>query len=254
MNHKFQNPELPGGTITHDGSKTGVLLIHGFTATTLEVKLLADFFINLGCTVIAPLLPGHGTSPGDLNKNKLTDWTNCIEENYLLLEDKCDSIIVGGESMGGVFSLYLAEKHSGISALLLYSTALSVGKLKFSMLLKYFFPIIDKNLPADGLAWKGYTVYPLWAADQFYRLTKMVKRNLSMVKTPTIIFQGGFDKTIDANNMKLIFDGIQSNTKRTEIMRNSGHVMLLDREIEIIKLKTHAFLSDLDILCHNAGL
>ena len=182
MDYYYQNPELPGGKITHDGSNLGVLLIHGFTATTTEVRHLAEFFIKKGCTVIAPLLPGHGTSPSDLNKTKLADWINCIEENYSCLKEKCDDVIVGGESMGGVLSLYLAEKHSDISAVLLYSTALSVGKLKYSKLLRYFFPIIDKNIPDDELAWKGYTVYPLWAASQFYRLTKEVKRNLSKVK------------------------------------------------------------------------
>jgi carboxylesterase len=254
MDHYYQNLELPGGTITHYGSKIGVLLIHGFTATTAEVRLLAEFFIKLGWTVIAPLLPGHGTSPSDLNKTKFIDWINCIEENLSYLEDKCDSIIVGGESMGGVLSLYLAENHSEISALLLYSTALSVGKLKFSKVLKYFYPIIDKNIPNDGLAWKGYTVYPLWAADHFYRLTKIVKKNLLKVKTPTIIFQGEFDKTIDANNMQLIYDGIQSKTKQMEIMKNSGHVMLLDREIEIIFHKTQIFLKGLNIHSYNAGL
>ncbi|MDO9546998.1 MAG: alpha/beta fold hydrolase [Pelolinea sp.] len=254
IDHFHQNPELPGDPINFIGSKTGVLLIHGFTATTAEVRLLAGYFIKLNFTVIAPLLPGHGTTPKDLNKTKFVDWTNCVENNYSILREKCDSVIVGGESMGGVLSLWLAEKYSNISALLLFSTALSVGKLKYSKLLKYFSPIIDKNIPDDELAWKGYTVYPLWAADQFYRLTKNVKRNLSDVITPTIIFQGAFDKTIDSSNMRLIYDGIQSKTKQMEVMNNSGHVMLLDQEIEIIKIKTQAFLQNLNILSNNAGL
>jgi carboxylesterase len=242
------NTELPGGPIEHKGSKTGVLLIHGFTATTSEVRILAKSFIKHGCTVSAPLLPGHGTSPEDLNLTKVNNWIKCIEDSYTKLKEKCDSIIVGGESMGGVLSLYMAENNPEISAILLYSTALSVKRLKYSKILKYFHPFLDKNSPSDGLSWKGYSVYPLWAAHQFYKLTRLVKRKLSLVKSPTIIFQGNYDKTIDANNLQLIFDNIGSEKKKKIWMKNSGHVMLLDQEIDKIILLTHKFLKDLNIL------
>ena len=243
----YQNPHLPGGTIKHSGNNIGVLLIHGFTATTAEVRFLADYFIQQDCTVIAPLLPGHGTDPSDLNKQKFIDWIKCVEKKLMILKNKCESVIVGGESMGGVLGLYLAENHPDIAALLLYSTALLVGNLKYAGLFKFATSAIEKNKPDDGLPWQGYTVYPLWAADQFHRLTKKVKNNISRVEVPTIIFQGKFDKTIDKKNIQFIYDGIQSKTKEMVVMKKSGHVMLLDQEINIIKKKTHEFLQGLEI-------
>ena len=243
----YQNPHLPGGMIKHNGNNIGVLLIHGFTATTAEVRFLADHFIKQDCTVIAPLLPGHGTDPSDLNKQKFTDWIKCVEKDLIILQNKCELVIVGGESMGGVLSLYLAENHPDIAALLLYSTALLVGNLKYAGLLKFATSAIEKNKPDDGLPWQGYTVYPLWAADQFHRLTKKVKNNISKVEVPTIIFQGKFDKTIDKRNIQFIYDGIQSKTKEMVVMKKSGHVMLLDQEINIIKKKTKEFLQGLEI-------
>jgi len=246
-NSQYQNPHLPGGLIHHNGNSVGVLLIHGFTATTAEVRFLADHFIKQGCTVIAPLLPGHGTDPTDLNKQKFTDWINCVEKFLIILQNKCESVIVGGESMGGVLGLYLAENHPEIAALLLYSTALFVGNLKYSRVLKFAISTIDKNNPDDGLPWQGYTVYPLWAADQFQRLTKIVKNNISRVETPTIIFQGNYDKTIDKRNNQFIYNGIQSKTKEIVLMKKSGHVMLLDNEFDIIKQKTQIFLQGLEI-------
>jgi carboxylesterase len=243
----YKNPHLPGGNIIHIGNNVGVLLIHGFTATTAEVRFLADHFIKQGCTVIAPLLPGHGTEPSDLNKQKFTDWINCVEKSLKTLHNKCESVIVGGESMGGVLGLYLAENHPDIAALLLYSTALLVGQLKYARLLKYVTSTIDKNKPDDGLPWQGYTVYPLWAADQFNLLTKNVKNNISRVEVPTIIFQGKYDKTIDERNIQFIYDVIQSKTNDMVFMKKSGHVMLLDQEISIVKQKTQIFLRSLEI-------
>ena len=255
MNKQFcTNFDLPGGSIFHDGNKLGVLLIHGFTATTSEVRILAESFIKKGCTVSAPLLPGHGTSPDDLNQTKIDDWIKCVDESYIFLKEKCDSVIVGGESMGGVLSLYLAEKYPEISALLLYSTALSVKRLKYSKILKYFHPYQDKNTPDDGLPWKGYSVYPLNAADQFHKLTRIVKNKLSSVISPTIVFQGCYDKTIDPNNLQIICESISSKIKRSFWMSNSGHVMLLDQENNSIILRTHEFLMDLNILYKDAGL
>jgi carboxylesterase len=244
---QYQNPHLPGGTINHNGNNVGFLLIHGFTATTAEVRFLADHFIEKGCTVIAPLLPGHGTEPSDLNKQKFTDWINCVEKYLIILQNKCESVIVGGESMGGVLGLYLAENHPDIAALLLYSTALLVEKLKYARLLKFTTSAVEKNKPDNGLPWQGYDVYPLWAADQFHRLTKKVKNNISRVEVPTIIFQGNFDKTIDKRNIQFIYDGIQSKNKEMVVMKKSGHVMLLDQEISFIKQKTQTFLQGLEI-------
>jgi len=246
-NLDYKNPHLPGGTINHSGNNIGVLLIHGFTATTAEVRFLADHFIKHDCTVIAPLLPGHGTEPSDLNKQNFIDWINCVENNLKILQSKCVSVIVGGESMGGVLGLYLAENYPDIAALLLYSTALLVGNLKYAGLIKFAISTVEKNKPDDGLPWQGYTVYPLWAADQFHRLTKKVKSNISRVEVPTIIFQGKYDKTIDKKNIYFIYDGIQSKIKEMVIMKNSGHVMLLDQEINIIKHKTQIFLQGLEI-------
>jgi len=249
MDKRFQNPHLAGDSLFFKGSRTGVLLIHGFTATTVEVRPLANYFISEGCTVIAPLLPGHGTTPEDLNRQKYRDWTNCVEENYLRISSECDYVIVGGESMGGVLSLFLAEKYSDIYALLLFSTALSVRRLKYAKLLKYYSPIIDKGLPDDNLPWQGYTVYPLWAADQFLRLTRKVKKNLYKVKSPALILQGSNDTSIDTENIQTIFDSIGSEIKLKIMMKKSRHVMLLDREFDAIVKNVQTFLAKLENHC-----
>ena len=67
------------------------------------------------------------------------------------------------------------------------------------------------------------------------------------MEVPTIIFQGKYDKTIEKRNIQFIYDGIQSKTKEMVIMKKSGHVMLLDWEISIIKQRTQIFLKGLEI-------
>ena len=49
------HPELDGASFTYQGGKTGFLLLHGFTATTAEVRPLGERLHAAGYTVSAPL-------------------------------------------------------------------------------------------------------------------------------------------------------------------------------------------------------
>ena len=62
------------------GSK--ILLIHGFTATPTEVKPIGDYLHKKKYDIYSVLLPGHGTTPEDLQTKKLGDWKNSISEIF----------------------------------------------------------------------------------------------------------------------------------------------------------------------------
>ena len=245
----FQNPHLDGSTKHLIGDqKTGFLLIHGFTATTVEVSRLADFLNERGYTVYAPLLPGHGATPEDLNSKKYIDWIDCVENAYQDISTHVDRIIVGGESMGAVLSMYLAQLHPEIKALLLYSPALNVPKLKYARWLRYVMNDIDKNDHSDESTWQGYTVWPLDAAVELTKLQLIVKKGLSKIEIPTAIFHGQFDKTIHPQVSELIFNQIRSHVKEIYHMQDSAHVMLLGKEFDQIAKTTMNFLRGNHIL------
>jgi len=250
----FKNPHLDGRSLFFKGNEIGVLLIHGFTATTVEVRQLGEYLFKKGLTVSAPLLPGHGTSPEDLNICKHQDWIDCVEQAYLELNKKCQKIIVGGESMGAVLSLLLASKYKNIKALLLYSPAIKVGKLEYSIPLKFLFPVIDKGNYNEEMPWQGYTVYPLKAAHEFFKLQRIVLSDLFKVFQPVILFQGKYDQTIGQDCGTIIINTIQSADKEIVWMNHSGHVMLLDREFELIAERTFQFLQKQKILSLSEGL
>ncbi|BBB48524.1 alpha/beta hydrolase [Pelolinea submarina] len=245
----FQNPELDGKTFYWPGNSSGILLLHGFTATTTEVRLLANEFRRLGFTISAPLLPGHGTTPQDLNTRKYKDWLTCVEGAYAELKKTCTRVVVGGESMGAVLSLYLAEHHPEISALLLYSPAIRVESLKLSPVIKTFVPIIEKaNNDPEDKTWQGYTVYPMKAANEFRKLQKLVIHQLEAIHQPALILQGLKDKTIDKQSGSMILKSIHSEYKSLQCLSDSGHVMLLGSELQLITHTSVQFLKSLDIL------
>ena len=81
-NPNLFNPHLEGDPFFWEGGPTGILLVHGFTATPAEVRLLAKILHERGFTVAGPLLPGHGTKPEDLNRVRWQDWVEEGEKAY----------------------------------------------------------------------------------------------------------------------------------------------------------------------------
>jgi carboxylesterase len=244
----FQNPQLDGSAFFWAGNPVGILLIHGFTATTVEIRPLAEFFHRAGYSVAGPLLPGHGTSAEDLNSKSWKEWVAAADQSYQLLKSTCQQVIVGGESMGGLISLFLASIHPEIAGLLLYSPALKVKKLRRTQIARFFMPIMAKHntgTSKEPLPWQGYTVYPVRAAYQLFRLQRFVAPSLKRVNQPSLIMQGEKDRTIDPKSSGVIFEAISSQKKELEWLKNSGHCVVLDQEYEQVMAKSLAFVQSI---------
>ncbi len=234
----YQHPELDGNTFTLHGSKypnCALLFIHGFTATTVEVRLIADFFYMKGFTVSAPLLPGHGQSPQELNRKTWKDWVNTVEDSYNKLKNTYNSIYVFGESMGALLTLWLAANHPEIKKIFLFSPALVIDRLWTSKLMWPFTEYIYKKNTDDSMVWQGYNVVPLHAAASLYDFQRIIKKLLPSIPTDTSIFQGKLDSTINPNSSQLVFDGLSSRSKTLTWLEESRHCILLDKQIDLVQ-------------------
>lgn len=242
-NSYFKNPHLEGETFYLKGNhhKPGILLIHGFTATTAEVRLLGEGFNQHGYHVYAPLLPGHGTKPEDLNHVSWQDWVSAAEHALNKLKEHTQQIIIGGESMGGLVALHLASKHPEILSVLTYAPALiittPIWKQYLLRLLIPFIPYIKKPESDDNLPWQGYTVIPLNGAYQLSKLQKVVFRNLSKINQPMLIVQGRLDPTVSPEVPGTLVNLTGSSYFEIHWMDKSGHCVAIDcQHGEVIKI------------------
>ena len=245
------NPELEGNSFFWDGGKIGVLLLHGLTATTAEVRPLAKQFHDAGFTVSGVLLPGHGTTPENLNETSRTEWLGASEKAYLELKEKCSQIFVGGESAGALLALHLASEHSEINGLLLYAPAMRLAssflqKLIMVIASPFVFAIpkkTEKN--RDKLPWQGYKVNPLKAGVQLLKLQSETKLRLFRIYQPILIIQANLDQTVDLNSGDIILQGVQSAVRESHWMEQSRHVVILDRELKDVADISLEFLDKL---------
>lgn len=245
----FKNPQLEGSPFYWEAGPTGVLLTHGFTATTAEVRLLATRLYEAGYTISAPLLPGHYSHPKDLNAVKWRDWVNTVEQAYNRLQEECEQIFVGGESTGGILALYLAAKHPEAAGVLAYAPALRLNLGLWDRIRIYllapFRPYSVKKGKEDNLPWQGYMVNPLKGVIQLLRLQREVGKLLPKVRQPILIVQGRLDSTVHPGVPKMIAESVSSSIKEVHCMEHSGHVVMIDQEWEKVAEITLSFLQRL---------
>lgn len=231
------------------GGPTGALLIHGFPGSTTDVRLLGQFLRRRGLTVSAPLLPGHGTEPADLNRVRWQDWTACAEDALAHLAERCDTVFVGGLSMGSLVATHLAAHHPELAGVALYSPAFAVqNKLIYlTPLLKYlvpFWPAGESDL-ADPQAEQclfTYSVHPTHGAHELLKLTRVARRLLPRVTSPAILFHTTRDQEIAPHSAQLAYDRLGSTDKRLVTLHESGHNLLVDVEWEEVARATHDFI------------
>ena len=147
---------LGAGPFYFEGNNIGILLIHGGGGgTCADLKPLAeDLHMKGGYTINIPLLPGYGTTPKDLKKTRIDYWKSAINRELSILIDKCDKVIVGGHSMGGVLTLILAANYNldGI-----FTISAPIGVQRFLFHLVPLFKIFLKYHTIDSEQFKKDT-------------------------------------------------------------------------------------------------
>jgi carboxylesterase len=236
----FQHAELDGSPFHWKGNDTGILLTHGFTATSVEVRQMAEFLHAQGFTVAGPLLPGHGKTIDDMNSVSWHDWVNEVENFYLQIAKECERVFVIGESMGALLSIEVSVRHPEIAGAMLFSPALIVPKLWITGWIWPFRSFMYKKNVDESMPWQGFNVVPLHAANQLLKLQRYVKGILHNMAIPTLVFQGKLDRSINPLSSIEILEGISAEDKELIWLKESTHCILLDvqlPEVEEICLK-----------------
>jgi len=237
------------------GNSTGVLLIHGFTGSPAEMRPMGEYLAGQGYTVLGPLLPGHGTTWQDLARRKWHEWTEAVEQAYQNLRSRCDKVFVCGGSMGGLLTLYLAQRHLDIAGIIPMAPALFTvdWRASWAWLIKYWIPFNPYDPARDGddltdpearrrFIW-SYNGTPVAAAEQLIYLQRAVRRHLRQIAMPTLIMMGTRDQSVKLQSAAYLFDHIAAQDKELIWLNHSGHCLWVDSEREHVWQKAHEFIA-----------
>ena len=231
------------------GNKTGILLIHGFTNTTYELKKLIDFLASKGYFVLSENLPGHGTDINDCNGVKYTDWIEFVEQKFAYLSSHCDHTFICGISMGALLSMHLSTVfpvNGLISAapVLEFNKPFKIHFLNRLLCRLYKYRLKKYELSKGQRIYYGYNKWPLIALNEVRKLSNHVYKNvLHQIKCPALLIHSKEDYTSIFNNYSIVKKKISSNDVSSLIINKSPHNFFdCDIEKELIHKSINDFI------------
>lgn len=221
------------------------LLIHGFSGSPAEVRPLGEYLAEQGVSVKAPLLPGHGTTPEDLQKTRWPQWVRAAEHELAELQAQHGRVHVVGFSMGGLVSLYLGA-HRELASVTTLSTPAKLADWRQILvpLARYFvkyYPAKVSN-PEIAAQLDSYDRFPVEAMHSLLRLARQVRRDLPRVTAPLLALQGDRDRWIAGESGDYIVANAGSSEKNLVLLPGRNHLITLERGREEVFRRVHDWI------------
>jgi carboxylesterase len=230
----------------------GVLLLHGFTGSPFEVRLLGDWLAARGYAVEGPRLAGHAARTADLACSRWPDWLASAESALDRLRARSGSVVICGLSMGALLTLELARRRAAdLAAICALAPALFLtpSALRFvdvtrrmPLVQRAALPklagsdILDRELRRlNGIA-QGRAWMPLPALASLVDLGAHVRAHLHEVRLPILLAHSRNDHTVPFACMEAVAAAVGTPRRdvRRLILERSYHVITLDVERETV--------------------
>ncbi|MDD5155655.1 MAG: alpha/beta fold hydrolase [Candidatus Omnitrophica bacterium] len=260
-----------------DGLKA-VLLIHGITGTPSEMHYLGKALNKAGYTVLCNILPCHCGSLGELKKVTWGQIADFCAQDFKTLKGQYPKVFIGGLSMGALMAVHLAYKFpgevSGIISLAptLFYDGWALHKGKFLLDIIWAIPFLRnriniregwpyglkderlresiqrfyKNASSsqydDKVLLFGSPFFPLACLYQHHLFTKVVKKEIPLVKNPILILHARQDDMTSIKNAFYLLNNIASQDKTLITLQDSYHMITIDKEKDKVAQEAIKFL------------
>lgn len=236
---------------TFEAGPRAVLLLHGFTGHSADVRMMGRFLEKKGYTSHAPIYRGHGQEPEELVKANADEWWKDVQNAFDHLKELgYEEIAVAGLSLGGVLGLKLAysKQVKGIipmCAPVFFDNEEELTK-GFKFKAKEFKQLEGKDKETieheiDELIENSKEMFK----DLGQSITE-VKNNIDTIYTPTLVVQAEQDEMINTASATYIYENVEADKKDIKWYEKSGHVITMDKEKDQLHEDVYQFLETLD--------
>lgn len=236
---------------TFEAGNRAVLLLHGFTGHSADVRMLGRFLEKKGYTTHAPIYRGHGQEPEALLKSSPDEWWEDILSAYNHLKNLgYNEIAVAGLSMGGALAIKLATKHE-IKGVIPMCTPmyfdnqkqLTKAFLNFARQFKKFEKKDEQTIK------KEIDLLQQNSAELFNEIGTFVEQVngiIDRVDVPTFVVQASKDEIINPESATFIYENIKNEKKDLKWYKNSTHLITFGDEKDVLHEDIYHFLETLD--------
>lgn len=238
------------------------LLLHGLTGSPAEVRPIGEVLAQAGFRALGPLLPGHGTTPDDLETVTRSDMLDAAREALLSLRG-ARRVYLCGLSMGALLAVRLAAKGfvrqgiAPVSALALLAPAVDmaglswvftqivgrlpavpgvIGKGPRDIQARFGVPPPDDRVPEGDPAPRtavpedgSYSAIPLRWGRELRLLSEEAMAVAGRVRARAIVLHGALDRTASIRGARRLARALGAGTE-VRVFARSGHVLPLDVE------------------------
>ena len=228
-----------------------VLLLHGFTGSSADVRMLGRFLEKHNYTCYAPHYKGHGVEPEQLITTGPSDWWQDVVESYHFLKEQGYSeIAVAGLSLGGVYALNLAlnEPVKGVVTMCSPMT-MRTTDIMFQGVSEYasaYKKRQGKNAEQINQEIEKMKEQGMPSLPDLQQLVVSTSKEIDMLYTPVFVVQSRNDQVINPDSATIIYETVESSNKRLKWFENSGHVITIGPEKEQLHEDILMFFNDLE--------
>ncbi|PGK31675.1 carboxylesterase [Priestia megaterium] len=237
-------------SFTYRGGNKAVLLLHGFTGNTRDIRLLGRYLNERGYTCHAPLYKGHGLDPTELMNTNPEDWWQDVLNGYHFLKHEgFKEITVAGVSLGGTFSLKIASELP-VKAIVSMSAPVKSNTVEGLLKRVLDYAIWYKKLEGKTEEQISGEIDQLQkrrtnSLEKLQQLIINVYQELPSISSPTLILQGSLDDSLYQESAKIIYEKTSSENKKLIWYEQSRHIITLDKEREKVYEDVYKFLNHL---------
>lgn len=244
----------------------GVLLLHGLTGTSAEMRPVAEALAGRYPLWLSRIA-GHETSVAELAASSWSDWYASATAGADALLRVAPRIVVVGLSMGAMLTVRLAvERPGAVAGVALLSPAIELGRPWLRRLRGPFgmLAAADAGFPAlqpwlarlvmtkggSDIAdvevrsrHPGYRQVPLRALLNLMRLQSLAWDAAPALAQPALVMHAASDHTCPLAGAERLFARLGSAAKRMVVLERSFHVVTVDCERELVLAEVDAFVA-----------
>ena len=234
-----------------EAGKRAVLLLHGFSGSSADVRILGRFLQKYGYTTHAPHYKGHGVPPEELIVSHPDEWWQDVLAGYDFLKQQgYEEIALAGLSLGGVFSLKLGlnKPVKGIVTMCAPMT-MRTTDVMFSGVLDYakeYKRREGKTVEQIEREVEAIRAQGMPSLPALQQLIRDVRAQIDELYAPIFVVQSRNDEVIDPLSAYTIYEESDSLDKHIKWYEHSSHVITLGQEKEQLHDDILQFLNSLD--------
>jgi len=228
------------------GGPTGILIIHGYKASSLTFSHIAHALNQRGYTVYCVLLPGHGTTVEALDDVTKEDYYEYVERKHEEFSEKVDTVFVFGQSLGSLLTINLAKDRKLDGIILMSAPILILSQnidkkdiYRMTQMIGEFarFPRLNPTYLVRTGFFEKHGMYSEFSArgiDALCEVLQDARSNLGKVNAPALVLQGSHDPLVEPATAEFIMAKIRSQKKKAVTIDSFGHSFFLGEKMPLV--------------------